>query len=957
MSTGGENRPKVDYLALSAVVHETARRACEAGINVLPSVESGLKAPSPESPDKPSPWEPYQTRRTTLREIDHWFLYGQRIGLGFVCGAISGNLECLDFDDAEIFERFVEAAAAMGLGELFGRIRAGYCSKTPSGGHHVLWRCETIGGNPKLAMRPVPVEGKPNQQKTLIELKAEGGYVIEPPSGGTVHPSGLDYVQESGAIESIVTITPDERELVLSLARSFDERANPELPDDAPRPKAAPKPSRNGGNRPGDDLNERGDWSEVLAGAFSPVHCSGRKTFWRRVGKSEGHSATTGFGDADLLYVFSSSTELEVGKWYTKYTAYARLHHGNDWTAAAKALAERGYGEKTARRARRSEGGGQGGEPGAEAETADGDRPEIEITVERHEVVEQAVQALTADPDLYSRGGTLVSVVTEQDEVVRLAGGVEMANAKGTPRVIVQPESVVGCRLTSHAKFYAWSKDKNGEWQAKDCHPPGWLIKAVTEQGHWPGIRPLVSIAGAPYIRADGSIVQAPGYDAATGTLYRPSIDFPTIPVKVSQQAARDAAKRLRAIVDQFPFASEDDAAVWLAGLLTAVARPAIRGPVPGIAVIGNRAGCGKGLLIDVVGIAVWGMNVPAFCYPYDAAEANKVKVAIALESIPAVHFDNLEEGSTYGNPALDSAITSTIVQDRILGTSKTTGRLALRPCWWLSGNNNVPAKDAYRRWLPCNISTPLERPEEREDIKVRDLRAHVAAKRGEIIRDALVILRAHAEASYPGTGKPPLGSFEEWDRIVRGAVWFATGNDACATRRKAADESPERLDKIALLEGWRELPTGKMEQGGHTVEEARQLVEADPKQYATLHAVFIRKARGGKFPDARSIGKLISGMQGATFDGMSFAKAGTKKRSALWAVAGASPSSPDNHPGGEFGEFGASNSDRPKNGAERENIYSRIPQRSGGDGGSTRQTHQTHPGFDVSDPDDENLR
>src|SRR5262249_40524391 len=149
--------------------------------------------------------------------------------------------------------------------------------------------------------------------------------------------------------------------------------------------------------------------------------------------------------------------------------------------------------------------------------------------------------------------------------------------------------------------------------------------------------------------------------------------------------------------------------------------------------------------------------------------------LSIALAGLGAVHFDNLGEGCSYGGSALDSALTSTVTEDRLLGLSRESGAVPIRPTWFLSGNNLAPKGDAYRRWLPCSLQTDLENPHERSDLEIADLRQHAAQNRGKLLRDALVILRSHA-LDGRRTGWPaPLGSFEEWDRIVHGAVWYAT--------------------------------------------------------------------------------------------------------------------------------------------------------------------------------------
>jgi hypothetical protein len=58
-----------------------------------------------------------------------------------------------------------------------------------------------------------------------------------------------------------------------------------------------------------------------------------------------GVSATTNHAASDLLYVFSTSTNFEAGRGYGKFSAYAVLNHEGDFAAAARALAEEGYGD------------------------------------------------------------------------------------------------------------------------------------------------------------------------------------------------------------------------------------------------------------------------------------------------------------------------------------------------------------------------------------------------------------------------------------------------------------------------------------------------------------------------------------------------------------------------------------------------------------------------------------
>ncbi|HZA25203.1 MAG TPA: bifunctional DNA primase/polymerase, partial [Dehalococcoidia bacterium] len=236
-----------------AEVRRQALVAYNAGLCVVPPKEDGTKAPLGE-------WREYQSQRPSESVLDGWYTHS-RTGLGLVCGAISGNLEVLEFDDRAAYEEFRELAEASGLGGLVNRIEAAYCEESPSGGIHWLYRCEKIGGNAKLARRPkLPDEMAHTQDrvKVLIETRGEGGFIITAPSFGDVHPSGQPYRLLQGAFGTIATITPKERAGLFELARTFDQ-----MPKQTVQERPPPR-SETSGVRPGDDFNARGEWANIL---------------------------------------------------------------------------------------------------------------------------------------------------------------------------------------------------------------------------------------------------------------------------------------------------------------------------------------------------------------------------------------------------------------------------------------------------------------------------------------------------------------------------------------------------------------------------------------------------------------------------------------------------------------------------------------------------------------------
>ena len=313
---------------------DAARSAYGAGLSLLPVREDGTKAPDVSS------WREAQTVRPTVESMQA-FDFGHRVGIGMVAGVASGCRETWDFDDLETYQTFVDTAESCGLGELVRRIRTGYEDETPGGGRRwiVTYPNSVDWQDCTLARRPGR-EGEP-KTKTLIELPR---FAIIAPSNGATHPTGRPYVRLSGGFDTIASYTVDERDALIQLARSFDQ-----MPRRVQR--AAPKTSEatpaGSDLRPGDDYNQRMSWAALLEPAgWVEVFTRGDVTYWRRPDKTFGISATTNFGGADLLYVFSSSTEFKPETSYTKFGAHALLEHRGDYGKAALALAKQGFGQQ-----------------------------------------------------------------------------------------------------------------------------------------------------------------------------------------------------------------------------------------------------------------------------------------------------------------------------------------------------------------------------------------------------------------------------------------------------------------------------------------------------------------------------------------------------------------------------------------------------------------------------------
>lgn len=150
----------------------------EAGLSVIPVKGDGSKAPALNQ------WKEYQSRRPTPDELRDWFDGRTDIGVAVVCGAVSGNLTVIDFDDAATFELWSAAVEKERPG-LLGTLPL---ARTPGGGAHVYVRGEKVVGSRKVASDPA----RPTKP-TLVETKGCGGYVLAPGSSPACHPTGGVY--------------------------------------------------------------------------------------------------------------------------------------------------------------------------------------------------------------------------------------------------------------------------------------------------------------------------------------------------------------------------------------------------------------------------------------------------------------------------------------------------------------------------------------------------------------------------------------------------------------------------------------------------------------------------------------------------------------------------------------------------------------------------------------------
>jgi hypothetical protein len=307
----------------------------DAGCSVVPARTDGSKAPI-------GSWKQYQVTRPTRDEVIEWFKDGHE-GIGIITGSVSGNLEMLEAEGRAVhdglFEQAKDLAINSGLEEIWNVLVSGYVEMTPSGGLHFLYRIadEPVPGNTKVARRP----GENDSVQVLFETRGQGGFVVTAPSQGATHPSGNPWVLLTGSPATIPMFSMEEREAIHTVFKTLDS-----MPARDSFATALLNSSQSDESKPGTDFNNKATWDEILIPVgWTKGYTAKGHTLWTRPNKSSslGYSASSK-EETGNLYVFSTSTIFEAEKPYSKFAAYAAIHHGNDFKAAARDLRAKGYG-------------------------------------------------------------------------------------------------------------------------------------------------------------------------------------------------------------------------------------------------------------------------------------------------------------------------------------------------------------------------------------------------------------------------------------------------------------------------------------------------------------------------------------------------------------------------------------------------------------------------------------
>ena len=399
---------------------------------------------------------------------------------------------------------------------------------------------------------------------------------------------------------------------------------------------------------------------------------------------------------------------------------------------------------------------------------------------------DELLTVLRNSPDIYDFGAEIVQV-GDQGNLVPLTEG--------------SLKYVVG------GLVQFWTKRNSDGRQVEALRdPPGSICRTVIDLKELRRLKSLVGVVTAPTIKLGGELLLQPGYDQDTKLLYAPIEEPPFVPIRPTQDQAREALRIVWQPFVEFPFCSGLDRAVHLSALLTAAIR-SILPAAPGFAYDAPVQGSGKTLLARCLGVLAQGTDPGVWPHTSgrDDEEIRKRVFSVLRSGAKVLIWDNVV--GAFDSAAMASLMTSPSFTDRILGQSASStvpNKILLA----LTGNNILLKGEMPRRILISRIDPATDKPFAREfDL---DPYSYCKSHRHSLIASALTLIRAQLTHGFESKVSGKLASFEDWDALIRRTVVYcnelSSGEfgdvmDAVRANQSSDPEQEALSDLLRLIE------------------------------------------------------------------------------------------------------------------------------------------------------------
>lgn len=476
------------------------------------------------------------------------------------------------------------------------------------------------------------------------------------------------------------------------------------------------------------------------------------------------------------------------------------------------------------------------------------------------------------------RGGIIPETYVRRGEMVRVRRVVDEA---GAVRLLAQPMTAASLReeLSRHAEFFREKDQGRGEDKTTvqvPVIPSPSVCDAVLSSLEWEPLPQLRGVVSQPIFRPDGTLIQTPGYDFATGLYYEPEREVPPVDPDPSMlQVAAAKVWLMDTFLADFPWKGDADRANYLALLMTPVLRSYLVGVLSPFGVVtATSPGSGKSLLAEEIPSRLFRSSSHA--WPRREEERQKVITTAFAEDSAVVVFDNIGDTDKLDSPALAKLLTGRTWSDRRLGKNDEMLSFLNNRLWMATGNNLALGGDMASRSVLVNL-TPEGDPAKRRGFALGDLLRWLGVEANvDMLRRALLLLAI----DWIRAGAPriefAMRNFSAWAEALggflkhHGILGFMDNEDDV----KAADVEAD--DWVIFLAAIRKEAAGK----ALTAAEIHQRFAWDVSGDTVIPA----KA-DGTMPTAQSLGMMMRRRNGRFFGGLTLVREDAKDHKAAYRV------------------------------------------------------------------------
>jgi len=267
-------------------------------------------------------WKQFQDKAMSKADFEKVYTLPSTKGVGILTGY--NNLEVIDVDLKTLPSLKMQQDF---WNELIGLLRDNIDDfdkkftiyKTINNGYHILYKCEKIEGNTKIAKLK-------NHTQAIIETRGIGGYVFI--YENKVSTSTYSNIQE---------ISIKDRDILFQCCRFYNYEVE--------EPKIVEKEYEGNKISPWDDYNSKNSCLDLLSDSFDIISRLSDKILIRRHGAESAYSGYI-YNDSGMMFLFSTGTIYPAEKLLNPFMIYCyKYHHGNV-TEAARQLYKDGFGTR-----------------------------------------------------------------------------------------------------------------------------------------------------------------------------------------------------------------------------------------------------------------------------------------------------------------------------------------------------------------------------------------------------------------------------------------------------------------------------------------------------------------------------------------------------------------------------------------------------------------------------------